>query len=113
MFLRVEVGYNTSTVALRVAEGDEKEPGAWKYNWATLSLGNINTGTWPSRFGLDARLMTLLCKEIIVVKSKEVKTGLFKTQEWANQTDSSKEGYGSKRAALPMMMMTTTMMMMM
>jgi hypothetical protein len=39
---------------------------------------------------LDARLMTLV-KEIIVVKSKEVKTG-------CNMTESSKVGYGPKRA---------------
>jgi hypothetical protein len=24
-------------------------PSAWKYNLATLFLGDINTGTWPSR----------------------------------------------------------------
>jgi hypothetical protein len=42
---RVEVGSNTSTVALRVVGGDEKERSAWRYNWATLLLGNINTGT--------------------------------------------------------------------
>jgi hypothetical protein len=27
------------------------EPSAWGYNWATLFLGDINTGTWPSRLG--------------------------------------------------------------
>jgi hypothetical protein len=42
----VEAGYNTSTVALREVEGDEKGTGAWGYNWGTLSLGHINTGTW-------------------------------------------------------------------
>jgi hypothetical protein len=26
----------------------ERESSAWEDNWATLSLGNINTGTWPS-----------------------------------------------------------------
>jgi hypothetical protein len=41
----------------------------------------------------------VLCKKIIVAKSKEVKTGC---------TKSSKEGYGSKRPVMPM---TTTMMM--
>jgi hypothetical protein len=56
------------------------EPGAWGYNWATLSLGNINTGTWSSRLGggggrLNAILRTSLCKNIIVVKFNEVKTG--------------------------------------
>jgi hypothetical protein len=24
-------------------------PSAWAYNWATLFLGDINTGIWPSR----------------------------------------------------------------
>jgi hypothetical protein len=27
------------------------KPSARGYNWATLFLGDINTGTWPSRFG--------------------------------------------------------------
>jgi hypothetical protein len=27
------------------------KPSAWGYNWATLFLGDINTETWPSRFG--------------------------------------------------------------
>jgi hypothetical protein len=36
---RVEAGSKTSTVALRVVG----------YNWAILFLGDINTGTWPSR----------------------------------------------------------------
>jgi hypothetical protein len=48
---RVEAGSNTSTVALLVVGGDEKEPSAWRYNRATLSLGDINTGTLPSRLG--------------------------------------------------------------
>jgi hypothetical protein len=29
----------------------KREPGAWGYNRATLSLGDINTGTWSSRLG--------------------------------------------------------------
>jgi hypothetical protein len=29
----------------------KKEPSARGYNWATLFLGDINTGTWPSRLG--------------------------------------------------------------
>jgi hypothetical protein len=47
---------------------------------------------------LDARLTTLLCKKIIVAKSKQVKTG-------SNPVESPKEGYGSKRVALPMLLM--------
>jgi hypothetical protein len=58
----VEAGKNTSTIALQAVEGDEKEPGAWRYNWATLVLG------------LYARLMTLLRKKITVAKSRGVKT---------------------------------------
>jgi hypothetical protein len=34
------------TRAVRVSE-----PSAWGYNWATLFLGDINTGIWPSREG--------------------------------------------------------------
>jgi hypothetical protein len=45
----------------------------------------------------------LLCKKI-VAKSKEVKTGLY-----TNLAESSKEGYSSKRAVLPMMVVMTTM----
>jgi hypothetical protein len=48
----VEAGLNTSIVALRVVESDEKEAGALRYNWATLSLEDINTVTWPFRFGV-------------------------------------------------------------
>jgi hypothetical protein len=47
----VEAGSNTSTVALRVVGGEEREPSVWGYNWATLFLGDINTGTWPSKLG--------------------------------------------------------------
>jgi hypothetical protein len=42
--------------------------------------------------------MILLCKEIIVAKSKDVKTG-------SNMAEFSKEGYGSKNAVLPTMIM--------
>jgi hypothetical protein len=41
---------------------------------------------------MDAMLMILLCKKIIVSKSKEMKSG------WSK---SSKKGYGSKRSHLP------------
>lgn len=30
----------------------KSEPGAWGYNWATLSLGDTNRGTWFSRLGV-------------------------------------------------------------
>jgi hypothetical protein len=48
---RVEAGWNTPTVAQPVVGGDKREPRAWGYNRATLSLGNINMGTWHSRLG--------------------------------------------------------------
>jgi hypothetical protein len=32
-------------------EATKKEPSTRGYNWATLFLGDINTGTWPSRLG--------------------------------------------------------------
>jgi hypothetical protein len=47
---------------------------------------------------LNARLTISLCKKNIAAKFKGVKTG-------SNPAESSKEGYGSKRAVLPMMMM--------
>jgi hypothetical protein len=42
---------NTSTVALRVLAGDERGTQCLAYNWATLLLGDLNTGTWASRLG--------------------------------------------------------------
>jgi hypothetical protein len=44
----------------------------------------------------------LLCEEITVAKSKDVKP--------VNLAESCEEGYGSKRAALPMMVMMLMMM---
>jgi hypothetical protein len=44
----MEVDSNTSTVALRVVGGDERESSALGCNRATLFLVVINTGTWPS-----------------------------------------------------------------
>jgi hypothetical protein len=46
---RWEVGLNTSTIALWIIGGGKREPSAWGYNWATLYLGDISTGSWPSR----------------------------------------------------------------
>jgi hypothetical protein len=34
-----------------VVRGDKREPSARGHNWATLFLGDINTGTWPSKLG--------------------------------------------------------------
>jgi hypothetical protein len=68
----------------------KREPVAGGYNWATLSLGDINTETWSPRLGLDPRLTNFLCKKNIIAKSKKVKTG-------CSVTEFSKEGYGSER----------------
>jgi hypothetical protein len=53
MLLRVEVGQNTYTVALRVTEGNEKETQCLSYNCATLLLGGrkyrnlvLQVGSW-------------------------------------------------------------------
>jgi hypothetical protein len=48
---RVEAGWNNSTAALRVVRDGKREPGARGYIWVTLFLGDIKTGTWPSRLG--------------------------------------------------------------
>jgi hypothetical protein len=48
---RVEAGSNTSTVALRVVGGAEKGTLCLGYNRATMFLGDINMGTWPSMLG--------------------------------------------------------------
>jgi hypothetical protein len=60
--------------------------------------GTLTQITDPPGWGLESRLTTLFCKRNIVAKSKEVKSG-------CNLAVSSKEGYGSKSAVLPMMMM--------
>jgi hypothetical protein len=41
---------------------------------------------------------------MIVAKSKKVKTRWSNSWEWTNLAESSKEGYSSKRAVVPMMM---------
>jgi hypothetical protein len=48
----------------------KREPGTWGYNWATLSLGDMNTETWSSRLWVGCKF----CKQIISAKSVEVKT---------------------------------------
>jgi hypothetical protein len=58
----------------------------------------LEIGTGPQGWGLDAGLTTLLCKKITDAKSKEVKTE-------SSVAESSKEGYGSKGAVLPMITM--------
>jgi hypothetical protein len=48
---RVDAGWITSTVTVRDIGGDEKGTQCLGYNWATLFLGYINTGTRSSRLG--------------------------------------------------------------
>jgi hypothetical protein len=42
---------HSSQPPLTRVEATKREPSARGYNWATLFLGDINTGTWPSRLG--------------------------------------------------------------
>jgi hypothetical protein len=42
------------------------------YNWATLSLGDINTGTLSSRLGFGHKADDCSVKKIIAAKYKEV-----------------------------------------
>jgi hypothetical protein len=73
----------------------KRESGAWGYNWATLSLGDINTETCSSRLGVGhKKLMTLPCKKIIVAKTKDVETRRSNSQEWTNLAASSKNDCG-------------------
>jgi hypothetical protein len=46
---RVVAGCNMSIMALRVVQGDKREPSACKYNLTTLSLGDVNSGALSSR----------------------------------------------------------------
>jgi hypothetical protein len=52
-----------------------REPGAWRYKWATLSLGDINTKTWSSRLGVGCMTDDLALQ--IVAKFEEVKNRLI------------------------------------
>jgi hypothetical protein len=72
---RVEVGCNTSTVALGAVEGEEMKHGAWGYNWVNPYLGDINTDTWSSRLGVGRKADDLACKKKTVAKYEEGKTG--------------------------------------
>jgi hypothetical protein len=40
-----------------------------------MSLRDISAETSSCRFGFDSRLQTLICNELVVMKSKEVRTG--------------------------------------
>jgi hypothetical protein len=69
----------------------KRELSAWGYIWPTLSLGDVNKGTWSYMLGLKARLATLLCEEkkIIVAKMNEVETGC-KLEESSKKTGARK-----------------------
>jgi hypothetical protein len=87
-----------STVALRVVEGDEKGIRCLGGITGPPVTGDINIETWFSRLGIARKADDIALKNLIVAKSKEVKTG-------CKSGRSSKEGCGSKRAVFPMMMM--------
>jgi hypothetical protein len=55
--------------------------------------------------GVERQAGDLVLLKIIVAKSQDVETGRSNSQEWINLAKSSKEGYGSNTALLPMMMM--------
>jgi hypothetical protein len=65
----------------------EREAGAWGCNWATLSLGDINTETYSSSLGVGRKADDLAAA---AAKSKQVKTG-------CSLAETSKEGCGSKK----------------
>jgi hypothetical protein len=93
----------TSTLALRVVQGDEKGTRCLGvYNWVTLSLGDMNTGTWSSRLGIGRKadgpcsVKISYCCEI---------------QKSENRMQSGRTFCGSKKSVFPMMMMMMMMMM--
>jgi hypothetical protein len=53
----VEVGWNTSTVVLRVVGGDEK--GSW-------CLGDINTEIWSGRLGIEQKDDELALQKLLL-----------------------------------------------
>jgi hypothetical protein len=84
-----------------------REPSAWGYNWATLLLGDINTGTWPFMLG-ESRIwdmwscvprdtdprMTVLARTLAIVNDRHLSSErmlhkdydrkcLFETKCWS------------------------------
>jgi hypothetical protein len=47
----IEMGSVAIIIIPSLIKTGSGEPSARRYIWATLFLGGINTGTWPSRFG--------------------------------------------------------------
>jgi hypothetical protein len=39
-------------------------PSAWGYNWAIRPQGDINSGDWPSRFGIGRKVSDLTLENI-------------------------------------------------
>jgi hypothetical protein len=68
------------------------------YNWATLSLGDINTEAWSARLGVGRKADDLAVQKKSYCYEIERKTG-------CNLAESCKEGNGSKRVIFPMMIM--------
>jgi hypothetical protein len=76
-------------------KGTKREPGAWGYNWATVTGGHKYRDLVLQVGGLDTRLTSLLCKKIIVAKSKEEKTRWSNSRQiWQNllRTAMAKKG---------------------
>jgi hypothetical protein len=57
--LHVEAGESTSNIDLRFVEGDVEGTQCLGYNWATLSLGDIDIETWPSMLGVGRKACDL------------------------------------------------------
>jgi hypothetical protein len=73
----------------------------WGHNWATLSLEDMNKKTWYSRLGVGRKADEYALKKKKNVLSRNPK----KVKTSCNLAEFSKEGYGLKRAVLPVMMM--------
>jgi hypothetical protein len=43
------------------------EPDVWGYNWATLLLEDINTGSWSSRLGIERKADDLALQNKILL----------------------------------------------
>jgi hypothetical protein len=60
------------------------EPGAWGHNWATLSLGDINTGTWPFKLG-PGSVKKNYCSEIQISENRMQYGRIFSGRLWLNK----------------------------
>jgi hypothetical protein len=78
MYLQYRMWRRVRIYLLCVSQETNREPGSWEGGGGKLG----HHVTWRNKkqrpdsagLGLDSRLKTLICKEIIVTKSKEVKT---------------------------------------